>query len=128
MSNYITDDLKQQVKSIIKGLPKQKSWDDDEYFPTYELMVYTTYEEGKYDLILMDLQMPIMDGYEATINIRLKDVSVPIIALTASASFGYIEKAALLGINEYILKPINPKELNLKLRKHFKNILDYIKD
>ena len=30
MSNYITDDLKQQVKSIIKGLPKQKSWDDDE--------------------------------------------------------------------------------------------------
>jgi hypothetical protein len=49
MSNYITDDLKQHVKSIIKGLPKQKAWDDDEYFPTYELMVYATYEEGKYD-------------------------------------------------------------------------------
>jgi hypothetical protein len=49
MSNYITDDLKQQVKSIIKGLPKQKDWDDDEYFPTYELMVYTTYEQGIYD-------------------------------------------------------------------------------
>jgi hypothetical protein len=49
MSNYIKDDLKQQVKSIMKGLPKQKDWDDDEYFPTYELMAYTTYEEGQYD-------------------------------------------------------------------------------
>ena len=79
---------------------------------------------NSYDVILMDLSMPVMDGYEATINIRLKDVSVPIIALTASASYGYLEKAALLGINEYILKPFNPKELNLKLRKHFKNIFD----
>ena len=88
------------------------------------LIATEKYEPGKYDIILMDLAMPVMDGYEATINIRLKDVSVPIIALTASASYGYLEKAALLGINEYILKPFNPKELNLKLRKHFKNILD----
>ena len=76
---------------------------------------------NSYDVILMDLSMPVMDGYEATINIRFKDVSVPIIALTASASYGYLEKAALLGINEYIHKPFNPKELNLKLRKYFKN-------
>jgi CheY-like chemotaxis protein len=61
-----------------------------------------------------------MDGYEATINIRFRDINVPIIALTASASYGYLEKAMLIGINEYILKPFNPKELNLKLRKHFK--------
>ena len=88
------------------------------------LIATEKYESGKYDIILMDLAMPVMDGYEATINIRLKDVSVPIIALTASASYGYLEKAALHGINEYILKPFNPKELNLKLRKHFKNILD----
>ncbi|MFZ4678794.1 MAG: ATP-binding protein [Flavobacterium sp.] len=88
------------------------------------LLATEKYEPGKYDIILMDLAMPVMDGYEATINIRLKDVSIPIIALTASASYGYLEKAALLGINEYILKPFNPKELNLKLRKHFKNILD----
>lgn len=88
------------------------------------LIATEKYESGKYDIILMDLSMPVMDGYEATINIRFKDVSVPIIALTASASYGYLEKAALLGINEYILKPFNPKELNLKLRKHFNNITD----
>jgi signal transduction histidine kinase/CheY-like chemotaxis protein len=83
------------------------------------LIATEKYEPGKYDIILMDLSMPVMDGYEATINIRFKDISVPIIALTASASYGYLEKAMLLGINEYIIKPFNPKELNLKLRKHF---------
>jgi signal transduction histidine kinase/CheY-like chemotaxis protein len=88
------------------------------------LIATEKYEPGKYDIILMDLAMPVMDGYEATINIRFRDVSVPIIALTASASYGYLEKAMLLGINEYIIKPFNPKELNLKLRKYFKNIGD----
>lgn len=85
------------------------------------LIATQKYEPGKYDIVLMDLAMPVMDGYEATINIRFKDISVPIIALTASASYGYLEKAMLLGINEYIIKPFNPKELNLKLRKHFTN-------
>ena len=84
------------------------------------LIATQMYESGKYDIILMDLAMPVMDGYEATINIRFRDINVPIIALTASASYGYLEKAMLIGINEYILKPFNPKELNLKLRKHFK--------
>ena len=81
------------------------------------------YEKGKYDIILMDLSMPVMDGYEATMNIRFRDPIIPIIALTASASYGYLEKAMLLGINEYIIKPFNPKELNLKLRKYYKSIL-----
>ncbi|MDN3677240.1 ATP-binding protein [Flavobacterium paronense] len=85
------------------------------------LIATEKYEPGKYDIVLMDLAMPIMDGYEATINIRFKDISIPIIALTASASYGYLEKAMLLGINEYIIKPFNPKELNLKLRKHYKS-------
>jgi signal transduction histidine kinase len=88
------------------------------------LIATQMHEKGKYDIILMDLAMPVMDGYEATINIRFRDPAIPIIALTASASYGYLEKAILLGINEYIIKPFNPKELNLKLRKHYKNTLD----
>lgn len=84
------------------------------------LIATQKFEIGKYDIILMDLAMPVMDGYEATINIRFIDSTIPIIALTASASYGYLEKAILIGINEYIIKPFNPKELNLKLRKHFK--------
>ena len=74
---------------------------------------------NSYDVILMDLSMPIMDGYDATIEIRKTDKLIPIIALTASASFGYLDRALQIGINEYIIKPFNPKELNMKLRKYY---------
>ena len=84
------------------------------------LLATQKFKSDKYDVILMDLAMPIMDGYEATSIIRSKDTSIPIIALTASASYGYLEKAILIGIDEYIIKPFNPKELNMKLRKYFK--------
>jgi hypothetical protein len=49
MKKLVSEELTQKVKDILKDLPKQKSWEDDDYFPTYELMIYTTYEEGKYD-------------------------------------------------------------------------------
>jgi signal transduction histidine kinase/CheY-like chemotaxis protein len=75
---------------------------------------------NSYDVILMDLSMPVMDGYEATSLIREKDKLIPIVALTASASFGYLDRALQIGINEYIIKPFNPKELNMKLRKYYK--------
>ena len=75
---------------------------------------------NRYDVVLMDLSMPVMDGYEATTIMRQSDKLIPIIALTASASFGYLERALQIGINEYIIKPFNPKELNMKLRKYYK--------
>ncbi len=78
------------------------------------------HEKGNYNVILMDLSMPVMDGYEATRIIRETDTQIPIIALTASASYGYLERALEMGINEYIIKPFNPKELNLKLKKFSK--------
>ena len=84
------------------------------------LLATQKFKVDKYDVVLMDLAMPIMDGYEATSIIRSKDTAIPIIALTASASYGYLEKAILIGIDEYIIKPFNPKELNLKLRKYYK--------
>ena len=81
------------------------------------------FEKGKYDILLMDLSMPVMDGYEATRIIRETDTEVPIIALTASASFGYLERAIEIGINEYVIKPFNPKELNMKLKKFAKKYI-----
>ncbi len=78
------------------------------------------FKANVYDVILMDLSMPVMDGYEATAIIRNTDTLIPIIALTASSSYGYLEKAMQFGINEYIIKPFNPKELNMKLRKYCK--------
>ncbi len=65
-----------------------------------------------YDLVLMDMEMPLMDGYEATKYTRtiLKN-NVPIIALTANAMEGEREKCLAMGMNEYITKPINPNLL-----------------
>ena len=85
------------------------------------LIAVEKHSVNQYDVILMDLSMPIMDGYEATTIIRKSDKKTPIIALTASASYGYLEKAVKLGINDYVIKPFSPKELNMKLYKYSKS-------
>jgi len=65
-----------------------------------------------YDLILMDLQMPQMDGYAATQHIReVMKLDIPIIAMTAHALAGEREKCLSRGMNEYISKPIKEQEL-----------------
>lgn len=71
-------------------------------------------QNGNYDLVLMDVQMPEMDGFTATQTIRgiQGDKSkIPIIALTAHALTGDREKCLEIGMNDYITKPINSKEL-----------------
>lgn len=76
-----------------------------------------------YDLILMDLQMPLMDGIEATKQIRLlknPNQSTPIIALTASAMTVQKNQAAEVGMNEFITKPFTPNDLMAVLVKYIK--------
>jgi signal transduction histidine kinase len=95
-------------------------WDVEVDLAENGLVGVDKFNSNTYNVILMDLSMPVMDGYEATTIIREKDKMVPIIALTASASFGYLDRALQIVINEYIIKPFNPKELNMKLRKYHK--------
>jgi len=68
-------------------------------------------KNNKYDLVLMDIQMPVMDGYTATEEIRKFDKTTPIIALTASLSIDIQERADEVGMNGFITKPFNPVEL-----------------
>lgn len=76
-------------------------------------------KKNDYDIVLMDLQMPHMDGYETAAAIRAlpagKYSHLPIIALTASAMLNIKDKAFDAGMNDYITKPFNPEELYNKI-------------
>jgi CheY-like chemotaxis protein len=73
-------------------------------------------EKESFDLVLMDLQMPVMDGFEATTAIRKKEgdrgIHVPVVALTAHAMKGDREKCLAGGMDGYLTKPIRPHELD----------------
>ncbi len=75
--------------------------------------------EGYYDLVLMDIQMPIMDGYQAARSIRsfdnVKKASVPILAMTANAFREDCEKAAEAGMDGHIAKPLNAGDMFRKI-------------
>jgi len=83
-----------------------------------ELFKYNATQELKYELILMDLQMPVMDGYEATQVIRELNKKIPIIALTANAMKEDVIKTQSVGMNEHINKPIEVEKLYETLLKY----------
>jgi two-component system cell cycle response regulator DivK len=76
--------------------------------------------QEKPDIILMDIQLPVMDGYEATRRIRQSDElkDVPIIAITSYAMVGDREKTLAAGCTDYIEKPIQPEMFIQKLQKY----------
>jgi CheY-like chemotaxis protein len=76
---------------------------------------------NEYDVVLMDVQMPEMDGIEATGHIRRNTVekkkNIPIIALTANANSNEAEKCRKAGMNDFVTKPFDPLDLFLKILK-----------
>ena len=72
------------------------------------------FREHGYDIILMDLQMPVMNGMDSASKIR-EESQVPIIALTANSSKQEADKCYEIGINDYLVKPFKPEELYSKI-------------
>lgn len=79
--------------------------------------------QQSYDLILMDIQMPKMDGIAATLEIRKKDTQTPIVAMSAHALSKEKEKCFNIGMNDYIAKPFKIEELRAIIIKHTHKVL-----
>jgi CheY-like chemotaxis protein/nitrogen-specific signal transduction histidine kinase len=107
---------------LMKNFMKQ--WEVDYDIAENGLIALEKVQETDYDLVLMDLQMPVMDGYESTARIRqlpgLKYAKLPIIALTASAMLDIKDIAFTVGMNDYISKPFSPAELYSKIASYRK--------
>ena len=75
-------------------------------------------QENKPDLILMDISLPVLDGYEATRQIRRTLESTPIIGLSANAMNGDADRAKEAGCSDYLTKPVNEDLLMKKLKDY----------
>lgn len=100
------------AKSILKN------WECQVDIAENGLVAIEKIKNKLYDVVLMDVQMPVMDGYEATRTIRLMDSpknSIPIVALTANATKKDIEKCIAAGMNDFLPKPFTPDDLHRKI-------------
>jgi len=96
------------------------------YFPS--IQIYRAYngrevidliEEDEYDLIFMDVKMPLMGGYEATKNIRMKGIQIPIVALSASVTQQEVDLCYSSGMNKFVMKPFADKDLIQVINHYF---------
>lgn len=118
MQVLVVDDNK--VNQRVAALTLQK-WNARVDLADSAKIAFEKLKNKKFDLILMDVTMPEIDGFEATTFIRKKMPSpisrLPIIAMTASALIGDREKCISVGMNEYVSKPFHPEELYTKIIK-----------
>jgi PAS domain S-box-containing protein len=101
-----------------------KNWEVTYEIARNGLEAISKINQTDFDLILMDLQMPVLDGYEATKWIRNlpepKYRQLPIIALSASAKYDLAQKMKECGLTDFISKPFKPEELHSKIALHGK--------
>ena len=117
----LTEDHK--MNQIVARKTLEKQWPDmDITIANHGEEAIAILEEKEFDIILMDIQMPIMDGYETTRHIRKKMpahvASLPILAMTAHAHISKDEKFKEHGFDDYVLKPFDPKQLFSKIVKY----------
>ena len=78
-------------------------------------------EREQFDLILMDINMPLINGFETTRKIRKKNIKIPVIALTAFDKQEVIEEALAAGMNDIMVKPFEPSKLFQVITNNIKN-------
>ena len=111
-------------REIVLALLEPTKIDIDTATNGVEAVRMYTEASNKYDIIFMDIQMPEMDGYEATKQIRALEIdnaqSIPIVAMTANVFKEDVEKCFAAGMNDHIGKPISIEDVLDILRKYLK--------
>lgn len=114
----IADD-DQMTRVVLKNIFKRLGWECD--IVEDGLQVLEKLKQKEYDLILMDVEMPRLDGYQTTTKIRTELPSakseIPIIAITAHDNESALKKCLDVGMNDYLVKPLMASELRVKIKK-----------
>lgn len=114
--------LEDNAVNVLVASQFLKSWDVTVDVAKHGVEGLTFIQKQQYDLVLMDLEMPVMDGFETTKRIRAghseSNKEVPIIAITSSNSLDAWNKALNIGMNDFITKPFNPNELYKVLERY----------
>ena len=112
-----------KLNQLVAKKTLQKKWDDiDITIADNGKLAIEAVKTKKFDIILMDIQMPIMDGYEATQYIRNnmppEIATMPILAMTAHANIAKDEKYKEYGMDDFVLKPFKPEQLFGKIAQY----------
>ena len=117
MSKILVVEDQEDNRQILRDLLASADYEMVEAENGQEALTAVT--EHKPDLILMDIQMPVMDGYEATRRIKADPAlkAIPVIAVTSYALSGDEEKARTAGCDGYVAKPFSPRQMLAKVRE-----------
>lgn len=126
LSNSLNQDWKDKTILVVEDVDTNKIFFDAALRRTNALILWAKdgqeaidlFKANDVDLILMDLQLPVMDGYTATKEIKKIDPEVPIVAQTAHVMSGEREKCLEAGCNDYLAKPIRLQILIDTLSKY----------
>jgi CheY-like chemotaxis protein len=109
--------VNQELIEALHQIEREKGIKAETLFEALETALAADREQQPFDLVLMDMQMPEMDGYEATRQLRGAGYRGIIVALTAHAMAGDRAKCVAVGCDEYISKPVTRKRLVAKIQR-----------
>ena len=115
-SVLVCDDSLVARKQVAKCLPQD--WDVAVHFAKNGQEAVTALSEGKGDLLLLDLNMPVLDGYGTLEAIKNQGLNTKVIVISGDIQPEAYDRVTALGALDFIRKPVNPKTLNEMLEKH----------
>lgn len=113
----VVDDEKWIRKSIVKKIDRHNKWISQIDEAEDGLDALNKLEENTYDILLTDVKMPIIDGLELARTVNKRFPNIHVVIISGYDEFKYVQQAIKIGVNDYLLKPVNEDELNGLMKK-----------